>query len=235
MLIAMIFRWLTSFSLTVALVAAASLSGSVKLVNSKRKSNRDFSGVVVWLEPVTGEPQVTPGRFLLDQRQKRFLPRVLAIPVGSTVDFPNNDPIFHNAFSNFSGQPFDTGLYAPGTSQKITFRREGFVRVFCNIHSNMSAVIVVVPSSYIAVTTADGAWRMTGLPPGEYRVRIFHERATEPTLRRLETRVVLQEGGHTMDRVEISESGYLEVPHRNKHGRDYPARAQETGPYPGGK
>ena len=226
----MIFRWLIFFSVLPAL--AATVSGTVELTDARVKS---WDGVVVWLEPLQGKAALTPGRVVLDQRNKKFSPHVLAMPVGTTVDFPNHDPIFHNAFSNFAGQPFDTGLYAPGTSQKVVFRREGFVRVFCNIHANMSAVIVVVPTPYYAVSLANGGWQMANVPPGEYRLRLFHERATQETLERLEMKVVVSDGQLTVPRVKVSESGYLEVPHKTKHGREYPAKPQEIGPYIGGK
>src|SRR5690348_4611992 len=126
---------------------AVTVSGSVQLADSRdpNVSRRgDYSGVVVWLDR-TGEP-APPSRpriVKVEQKHKEFKPHVTAISLGSTVDFPNLDLIFHNAFPNFSGQPFDVGLYPPGTTQKVYFRREGIVRVFCNIHPTMSAVIVV--------------------------------------------------------------------------------------------
>jgi plastocyanin len=178
--------------------------------------------VVVWLEPSTQKPvSVAPAKFVLDQKNKRFLPHILALPVGSQVDFPNHDPIFHNAFSNFAGQPFDTGLYAPGTSQKITFRRPGIVRVFCNIHAHMSAVIVVVPTTYFAVTDATGNARIENVPAGDYLVKVFHERASEATLQSLERRVSIS-GDLDLGSIRISESGHVEVSHKNKLGKEYP-------------
>jgi plastocyanin len=227
-------RWPIFFSLCLALAPAyaATVAGAVELTQTKSKSRE---GVVVWLEPLAGPPSLTAGRFTLDQKNKKFTPHVLAAPVGATVDFPNHDPIFHNAFSNFAGQPFDTGLYAPGTSHRITFRREGVVRVFCNIHANMSAVIVIVPSSYYAVSTADGAWRIPNVPPGEYRLRLFHERSTPETLARLETRVKVEDNPLVLPRLAVSEAGYLPVPHQNKHGRPYPAKSLESTQYLGGR
>jgi plastocyanin len=230
----MTFPSLICFSLAAATaLSGAALQGKVELLDAKKKGSAE--GVVVWLEPVNGPAATTPGKFILDQRNKRFLPHVLAIPVGSQVDFPNHDPIFHNAFSNFAGQPFDTGLYAPGTSHRITFRREGVVRVFCNIHANMSAVIVIVPSPYYAVSTADGAWRIPNVPPGEYRLRLFHERSTPETLARLETRVKVEDNPLVLPRLAVSEAGYLPVPHQNKHGRPYPAKSLESTQYLGGR
>src|SRR5437870_8239603 len=124
---------------------AATVNGTVQLVDSRDPNVRrksDYSGVVVWIERVGGTAQdARPRTVKIVQKQKRFVPHLVAVPVGSTVDFPNVDPIFHNAFSNFAGQPFDVGLYAPGTSQKVRFARQGIVRVFCNIHPTMSALI----------------------------------------------------------------------------------------------
>ena len=229
----MTFPSLVCFSLAAAAaLSGAALQGKVELLDAKKKGSAE--GVVVWLEPVNGPAATTPGKFVLDQRNKRFLPHVLAVPVGSQVDFPNHDPIFHNAFSNFSGQPFDTGLYAPGTSQKITFRRSGVVRVFCNIHAQMSAVIVVVPSPFFATSVASGVFRIDNVPAGEYTLKVFHERATEKTLAALERRVTVG-GDQDLGAVKISETGYLEVGHKNKHGADYPPVPAENGPYPGKK
>src|SRR5881628_3643375 len=120
--------WLSRIFFSPALAAlaaqavAATVSGAVQLVDSRDQNVRnkgDYSGVVVWLERVAAPaPEAGPRNVKIAQKQKRFVPHLVAIPVGSTVDFPNFDPIFHNAFSNFAGQPFDVGLYAPGASQK---------------------------------------------------------------------------------------------------------------------
>ncbi|HXG32557.1 MAG TPA: hypothetical protein VNJ11_04280 [Bryobacteraceae bacterium] len=216
-----------------------SIVGRVELVDSRDpavRKHRDYSGVVVWLDPVGREPPAAPPLTVeMIQKGKRFIPHVLAVPVGTTVEFPNLDPIFHNAFSNFSGQPFDTGLYPPGTSQKVRFRREGIVRVFCNIHSTMSAVIVVTRTPFVAVTGREGVFRIQDVPAGEYRMRVWHERATEATLKALERKIAVGENGGEIQlpALRISESGFLEVPHKNKYGQDYPPMPEEHVVYPG--
>jgi plastocyanin len=214
---------LICFSLA-GVLGAATVTGKIELADARKGASA--AGVVVWLEPANPRGPVPAGRYILDQRNKRFLPHVMAVPVGSQVDFPNHDPIFHNAFSNFAGQPFDTGLYAPGTSHKIIFRRPGVVRVFCNIHAQMSAVIVVVPTQHFTASTANGSFRIDNVPAGVYTLRVFHERATEQTLESLERRVSLS-GDADLAAIRISESGYLEVGHKNKLGRDYPPQARE--------
>src|SRR5581483_8055667 len=149
----MIWRWLiissaAAWLIQPGVVRAASVSGEVEITNSRDaavRKRKDYTGVLLWLEPVdrSAPAPATPKRVQMVQRDKRFTPHVIAIPVGSTVDFPNYDPIFHNAFSNFSGQPFDVGLYPPGTNRSWVFKQPGIVRVFCNIHPTMSAIIAV--------------------------------------------------------------------------------------------
>ena len=175
-----------------------------------------------------------PSRAEVDQKNKKFIPHILAIPVGSTVDFPNSDPIFHNAFSNFEGKVFDIGLYAPGTSRSVRFDRPGVVRVFCNIHSTMSAVIVVLNTPYFAETNRDGNYHIPNVPVGEYILRLFHERASASTIEALVRRVNVRDNTAVIPPIAISESGFLPLRHKNKYGKEYPP-AQEDSFYPGAK
>lgn len=215
------------------------VNGHVQLVFSSDPSVRkhqDYSGVVVWLEPLSAPlelPAKAP-KVVMVQKDKTFTPHVLPIMIGSTVDFPNYDPIFHNAFSNYNGQIFDIGLYPPGTTKAIVFRREGVVRVFCNIHPTMSAVIVVLKSPYFCVSNKSGDLQMTGVPAGSYRLHVFHERATEQTLEALTRTVEISDEHAQLPQISVSESGYLQLPHPNKYGKDYPPDA-EPGSYPGKK
>jgi hypothetical protein len=166
------------------------------------------------------------------QKDKLFVPHVLAIQVGTGVAFPNLDPIYHSAFSTFSGQIFDLGLYPPGTSRTITFRHAGIVRVFCNIHPSMSAVIVVLKDPWFAVSDATGAFTIPGVPGGEYVMHVFHERAAQKTLEALERRVTAGAGDLALAPFTISETGYVETPHKNKYGQDYPPVPDDHGAYP---
>src|SRR5579862_5247011 len=146
-------------------LAAGSVSGRVELRDSQEAAVRkhmDFSGVVVWRDPVAGSiGPATPGATAkMIQKDKTFTPHVLAIRAGTSVDFPNFDPIFHNAFSNYNGKIFDVGLYQPGSSRRERFNSPGVVRVFCNIHANMSAVIVVLNTPYFEVTPKNGSFQL---------------------------------------------------------------------------
>ncbi len=218
----------------VAVSSAATVSGRVDLVSTRGANahpRTDNSGVVVWLEPASGTPVLTAsaGRAQMLQKNKTFTPHVLAISVGTTVDFPNFDPIFHNAFSNYNGQIFDIGLYPPGTTRSLAFRREGVVRVFCNIHPTMSAVIVVLKSRYFATTGKTGAFEMSDVSPGTYQLHVFHERAAEKTLAALTRTIEVGPAGFESPVIEVSENGYLELPHKNKYGKDYPPAADSAG------
>ena len=255
----MTLRWLTSFnsqwrkwdrvpcparllplvlSLLLGLpLAAATLIGRFELVDSREPSvrrQRDYSGVAVWIERVNGrDPLPAAPKHTIRQKGKRFLPHISVITTGTVVDLPNLDPIFHNAFSNFAGQPFDTGLYPPGGTQKIRFTRPGVVRVFCNIHASMSAVILVLETPWYAVTGPDGSFRIDNVPHGEYNLRVWHERARQDTLAELTRKVTIEDGTVTLAAMRISESGYLELPHRNKYGKDYPPEPVERPSYSG--
>jgi len=218
---------------------AATVVGRVALVLSQDpnvRKRQDYSGVVVWLEPLTGAPTLPASARHAEmlQKDKTFLPHVLAIMVGTVVDFPNQDPIFHNAFSNYNGQIFDIGLYPPGTSRSIAFRREGVVRVFCNIHPTMSAVIVVLRTPYFAASNKSGVIEIADVPPGSYRMHVFHERATEQTLAALERTVEISGAQVQLGPISVSESGYLQVPHQNKYGKNYTAPV-DSGIYTGPK
>jgi plastocyanin len=234
----MIWRWLICSSLWLGLAAAAVVSGDVELTNSKDvnvRKRKDYSGVVLWLEPVDRGAAAAPPpkRLAMRQRDKMFEPHVMAISVGSTVDFPNLDLIYHNAFSNFSGQPFDVGLYKPGTTRSVIFKHPGIVRVFCNIHSTMSAIIAVLNTPWYAVTPPNGKYSIPNVPPGEYVLRLFHERAQEDNLHFLEHKITVPEAGLVNPLISISETGYNPAPHLNKYGQNYPPVPNEGGTYPG--
>jgi plastocyanin len=239
----MTFRSLISFSLLAgefAAILCASVSGTVELTGQRSSSARkrkDYSGVVVWLEPLGTRAPMPPSTRHAEiiQKDKKFIPHILAVPVGAQVDFPNFDPIFHNAFSSFSGQPFDVGLYPPGTTRSVVFRRDGVVRVFCNIHQTMSAIIVVLKTPWFAVTNTQGRFQIHGVPPGEYRLRVFCERAPADVLKALERKLTVEGPNLELPPIVISEAGYLPAPHKNKYGADYPPAIDDHTYYPGVK
>src|ERR1700757_2122693 len=167
------------FLFWVPCAAAATVSGTAVLVNAEGNAVKtsDSAGAVVWLDPVdaASASAASGTTATMNQRNQAFFPHILAIQIGTAVDFPNSDPIFHNVFSTYEGQVFDLHLYAPKTSRRVVFRRPGIVHVFCNVHESMNAVIAVLPTPYFAVTGADGRFQIQ-VPAGNYRVQIWHER-----------------------------------------------------------
>ncbi len=241
----MIWRSLISFNIgvvlniAVAVVAgsacAATLSGTIALRDSRVETvtrQKDYSGVLVSAQPVSPEPSTaSPRHVVMLQKNKMFTPHLLPVTTGTTVDFPNTDPFFHNAFSSYSGQIFDVGLYPPGTSRSVHFVRPGVVRVFCNIHPAMSAIILVLNTPYFATTAKDGSFEMN-VPPGDYDVKVFHERATEQTLSGLSLRIVVGNDPVRLPPIAVSEAGYLLAPHKNKYDREYQAAPDDQSLYP---
>ena len=138
----------------------------------------DLRRSVVYLEsaPALAFPDPEPQRATMDQRNETFVPHVLAITVGTTVDFPNSDNTYHNVFS-LRAPRFDLGRYAAGRSKSVRFDRPGIVRVFCEIHSHMSAFILVFNHRYFAVTAADGRYQIGRVPPGGYTLVAWNEGA----------------------------------------------------------
>jgi len=137
----------------------------------------EFRPAVVYLDKVPGGafelPE--PGRAAMDQKDQTFVPHVLAITVGTTVDFPNSDLTFHNVFSLSKTKSFDLGRYSRGKSKAVRFDRPGVVQVFCDIHSHMSAYILVFAHRYFAVTDQAGNFSITGVPPGSYTLAVWYE------------------------------------------------------------
>ena len=139
---------------------------------------------VVYLEaaPRGAFEQIEPGRAVMDQRNETFSPHVLAITTGTVVDFPNSDRIYHNVFSLSKTRAFDLGRYAVGRSKSVRFDRPGIVRVFCEIHSHMSAFILVFSHPFFTMTDNEGRYRLDNIPPGTYTVVAWHEGdASDPT------------------------------------------------------
>jgi plastocyanin len=122
---------------------------------------------------------------VMEQRERQFGPRLMLIPVGSTVSFPNFDTVFHNVFSTSPAGPFDLGLYKQNQSRGMTFTDEGIVRIGCNLHANMSATIVVIAAPHYVFTGDDGSFRFRSLRPGKYRLRGWSEKTREPIVREI--------------------------------------------------
>jgi plastocyanin len=171
--------------------AKGSLTGTVALEGAQ---GGGFS--VVTLEPKGKRwKKRTPKTRVVEQRGREFAPHVLAVPVGSTVQFPNYDPTFHNVYSTSEAKAFDLGLYKNGEARELVFDREGVVRIGCNLHANMSAFIIVVAAPHYAVTDDKGGFRFGSLAPGTYVMKVWSERSLAPVTQE----VVVKAGANTVN------------------------------------
>ena len=167
------------------LAAAAVLAGQapsphgVDVQGVVRVGGKPTANAVVWLEAPNAPRTQSPPRVVLDQRNLNFSPRVLAVRVGTTVEFPNNDRVFHNVFSFIDGKRFDLGMYPVGTMRPVTFDRPGLSRIFCNIHPNMAAYILAVDTPYFAVSDGSGAFNLKSVPPNRYKYHAWRSGAQE--------------------------------------------------------
>jgi plastocyanin len=145
----------------------------------------ELRNVVVYVEyaPSDAAPRPAPPAPAIRQEDLTFVPHVLAITKGTEVEFPNTDPVFHNVFSLSRAESFDLGRYPKGSSKRVRFDNPGVVKVFCHIHSDMSAIVVVLDNPFFVSPDADGNYVIDGLPPGDYKVTGWHERAHPVTLR----------------------------------------------------
>jgi plastocyanin len=207
---------LTVAALVPDVAGAGPVTGSVRTLT---RSGTPPSSAIVYAEPLDAAPARKPGSFALTQKEKTFRPHILAVPIGSTVEFPNEDTIFHNVFSLSGPQPFDLGLYRAGASRSKAFAQAGEYRVFCNIHPQMTALILVVPTPYVARPTPDGRF-VLDLPPGRYRLTAVSQRGAP-----VSGEVVATAGTVDAPMLTLDESSWIDARHKNKFGQDYPAAA----------
>jgi len=199
-------------------LSAGNVSGKVSFV-TKRGQNPIVAETLVWLEPVAGRvPKSVPGKFQMVTRGKMVLPHVLAIPVGSTIEFPNDDPISHNLFSLSSNNPFDLGLYRRGAGKVQKFDNPGLVNVYCNVHPNMSAVIQVMSTPYYGFADQKGDYALPNVPPGRYRLIAWNEQGGQ-----IESPIEVTTAGAVTGNVALmlDSRSYRLTQHLNKVGKPY--------------
>jgi len=185
---------------------------------------KDASKAVMWLTPIgatADAPQQKSSEIpKLVQKNKSFQPSLIVIPVGGKVEFPNHDPFFHNVFSLFEGKRFDLGLYEGGTTRFVQFDKPGISFIFCNIHAQMSAVIIALDTPYYAVSDSHGDLNFAGVPPGRYNLQVFHTSVAPDALHALNREITVAPGASSIGTFTLAESD-LELAHKNKYGRDY--------------
>lgn len=204
------------------------VSGRVELTKTASRSREaDPANVVVWLTPVAGLPTTlqlaNPPRqhVRLLQKNKSFQPHILVATEGAEVEFPNADPFFHNVFSLFEGRRFDLGLYEAGSSRTLRFDRPGISYIFCNIHPEMSAAIVILKTPYYGVSDRAGKITIPDVRNGTYVLEVWDEAAPPDVLKTLEREISVSNQSASLGVIHLIRNSALHVGHKNKYGRDY--------------
>ena len=209
-----------------------------KAKSSDSKDKHSLPSTVVWLTPAPGsgieldppKPNDSDHPKLI-QKNKSFDPRILVIPAGSTVEFPNHDPFFHNVFSLFEGKRFDLGLYEAGTTRAVRFDRPGISYIFCNIHPEMSAVIITLTTPLYSIASGDGQVNIAGVPYGRYTLHIWSE-SMGPENEKLLTREITIGGDATsLGIIRVPDTNGQHMAHKNKYGRDYDTATPDSSIY----
>ncbi len=222
--------YLATALLLAACVAACAqtvdVSGHVEVVHHTQEASRlKSSEVIVWLTPLQKTASDIPApktqQYTLTQKDKQFSPHILVVPVGSSVDFPNLDPFFHNVFSLFNGKRFDLGLYESHTHRTVQFDREGISYIFCNIHPDMGAVVISLSTPFFATSTADGTVLLRGVPAGKYRLNVWAENVPVDRLNELSKVVDITPQNNQLGTIHLETSGDVMTHHQNKFGEPY--------------
>jgi hypothetical protein len=185
---------------------------------------REAPQAVVWLTPLgetLPEWKLSPGAIpKLVQKNKSFSPHLLIVPVGSVVQFPNRDPFFHNVFSLFDGKRFDLGLYEAGTSRNVHFDKPGISYIFCNIHAEMSAVVITLPTPYYAISNQQGEVVIPNVPAGRYTLRVWYEAAQQEELDAQTREIAVSETSSTLGVLHLTPPAQPPA-HTDKYGGEY--------------
>ena len=225
---ALILLWLLAAPLAAAQQGTGTVRGEVRVTvqgpDGRPVPKADRSGVVVYLTGYTEPPPA--GEVNMAQRNKAFQPSVVAVVAGQKVRFTNNDLVVHNVFSRSHARKFDAGKNRPGEEYTETFPKTGIIDVYCDIHEQMVATLVVVPNRAFAVTGPDGRFVLTGVPPGTYPLFAVHRRDEKSDIARAD--VSVEEGRTrtvTLQLVELRD----DTVHLDKHGKPYGPRPDYSG------
>jgi|ERR1700687_1188503 len=216
-------------------VTTTTVRGRVEVVGAGGKGKTrhgTIPGTVVWLTPMTGasgdattttpnSPVSPPANPRLVQKNKSFEPHILVVPSGSMVEFPNHDPFFHNVFSLFEGKRFDLGLYEAGTSRMVRFDRPGISYIFCNIHPEMSAVVITMATPLYAISNGNGQLGLAGVPYGRYMLHVWSEGMGPENEQPLTREITIGENASSLGVIRVPEANGQRMAHKNKYGREY--------------
>lgn len=198
------------------------VSGAVQVVNEKGLP-QPSANVVIWLVPLDTAPPAPPLQrtYRLTQKDKHFSPHLLVVPLGASVQFPNKDPFFHNVFSVYNGTRFDLGLYESGSSKMVRFNRPGPSYIFCNIHPEMSAVVLALNTPYFAVSDTLGNYRIEGIPVGHYELNLWSDSGRPEQFKELARGLTVPTTGLQLPAIKITQRPSMAEHHKNKFGKDY--------------
>lgn len=226
------------------------LTARVELIKGNKTAKApEAENVVVWLVPEGGgagpaafhQSRVAQNHIAtaqiataqvprLVQHNKTFEPHVLVVLVGSVVAFPNRDPFFHNVFSLFEGKRFDLGLYEAGTTRDVHFDKPGISYIFCNIHPEMSAVVIALDTPYYGISDSRGQVVIANVPSGKYTLRVWYEATPPETLKAMTREVTVSEASSTLGVLRLTEAT-LSTAHKNLYGRDYDSPVPDSPAY----
>jgi hypothetical protein len=219
----------------IACAQGVTVTASVALPSGARVVKGHAPGsVVVWLVP--GEGTVVPAvdsfspEPRLVQKNKSFQPHILVVRVGSMVEFPNRDPFFHNVFSLFEGKRFDLGLYEAGSTRKVLFDKPGISYIFCNIHAEMSAVVIALNTPYYGISDRKGQIVIPGVVPGKYTVRLWYEGGLPEIMNAMSREISISENTSTLGVLRLPAAPSPEA-HKNMYGGDYAPPAPNNPTY----
>ncbi len=225
--------WLLSLAALLVSASAGAqtftVNASVEVTGLRPHHKSPGNGeVVVWLAPLAGTAATSAStqpasthKFILLQKNKTFEPHVLVIPAGSQVEFPNKDPFFHNVFSLFEGKRFDLGLYESGSTRSLRFERPGISYLFCNIHSEMSAIIIALNTPYYGISNRAGEITVPDVPAGRYMLHVWREGSSADSLKALSRPIVVSQDSTSMGKLLVPNNVALPLTHKNKYGQDY--------------
>lgn len=192
------------------------ISGQIKVFDNKDRLLDDFSDVVVFIEGIDIQSEnSSKAPVVMSHKNKQFSPRVLPLNKGDVVDFLNDDGIYHNVFSLSKSKPFDLGIYPKGSSKLVPFDKTGLVKIYCNLHPQMISNILVLNNDFYAVTDENGHFAITGLPVGEYTLRIWHELSEEQS-----HQVKVSTGDNHLEDKTLKLTKRI-TKHKNKFGKKY--------------
>jgi len=200
--------------------ASTSVSGQVSIVERPGESTEDLGNVVLFLEPVGASARArssSPTNTVIALDKRQFSPRVRIVTEGSRIEFKNQDPFSHNVFSKTHGG-FDTGTYGRGKSKEQEFRTSGVYPLYCNVHPRMTAFVITLNTPYFTQAGADGRFSLDSVPPGSYKLHVWHDRTTEVV-----DDITVPARGLQNLRKQLDARGYKYVQHKNKLGQVYTA------------